>query len=311
MEAGDVTGRIIRQNGEPVEEVMLTFQNQTTLSNKNGEFSFKSVPTGRHLLFIDRSKLDIDEITSIPFPLEVEVLEDRETTVQCKITKGARLTGQFVMDKNESSVLRTLEEGENKIIIELKNEREQFRITSDPGGRFSFPLVRPGEWTFRIYTNSLPDGYEIETPIRAVQLGPGEVQDLSVRLKSKKRDIIFKSQDNMQPLNRQKSESLKPGLPKDNNMQNNKASENIYYSVQVGAFSKKISKESGFFGKESYDFELQIDNLHKYFIGRFSTFSEALTEKRRLENIFNNPFVVKFENERLIHIENGANNSGK
>jgi hypothetical protein len=192
VKAGDVAGTITRDNGEPVSGIVVSLQNRTTISDKNGGFSIEAVPTGRHLLFIDRANMAIDEITSIPDPIEIEVFENQVASIHFRITKGARLSGNFETEESGVSVLQNSEVNTQNIIIELKNEWEQFRITTGPEGKFSFPLVRPGEWTFRIYTNSLPDGFEVEKPVTSILLEPGQNQNVSVSLKARKRNIIFK-----------------------------------------------------------------------------------------------------------------------
>ncbi|RIH64045.1 carboxypeptidase regulatory-like domain-containing protein [Mariniphaga sediminis] len=309
IKAGDVTGQVMRENGEPAEGIVLSFQGKTTITDRNGAFSFRSVPAGRHLLFVDRSKLAIDEVTSIPDPFEVEVLEDRETPFHIKITKGTRLSGRLEVEESSVSVLRNNETNAKNIVVELKSEREQFRITSDKEGNFVFPLVRPGEWTFRVYTNSLPEGYEVEDPIRIIQLEPGREENVSVKMKSKKRKIIFKSQNNaLQPLNSLKVKSIQKNSSENEREEKLEPISRIFYSVQVGAFEKKLSRESDYFGDEPYDFEKQIDNLHKYFIGRYVTYKEALEARKRLEKKFRNPFVAKFENDQFIQIEYRINN---
>jgi hypothetical protein len=192
VKAGDVEGTITRDNGEPVSGIVISLQNRTTISNKNGAFSIKAVPTGSHLLVINRTNIALDEIISIPDPIEVEVLENQVAPIHFKITKGARLSGNFKTEESEVSVLQNSDVNTQNIIIELKNEWEQYRITTGPEGEFSFPLVRPGEWTFRIYTNSLPDGFEVEKPVTSILLEPGQNQNVSVSLKARKRNIIFK-----------------------------------------------------------------------------------------------------------------------
>jgi hypothetical protein len=305
IKAGNLTGRVSRENGEPAEGIMLAFFNKSAITDKNGEFSFKSVPAGRHLFFIDKSSLAIDETPEISDHFEIEILEDKVSVVNFKITKGARLTGKFDVQEEGMAVLQRGEVETKNIIIEIKNEQEQFRITTGENGSFSFPLVRPGEWSFRIYTNSLPEGYEIEEPVIRILLQPGQNQNISVLLKQKKRNIIFKSENNvLQPLKRlnmgsdtsdsAKTEKAEPEVPKPT----------VYYSVQVGAFKRKITKDDDYFKDALYDFEKQMDNLYKYFIGRFSSLNEAINEQKKLKKKYKNPFVVKFENERLIQIEN-------
>lgn len=305
IKAGDLTGRVIRENGEPAEGIMLAFFNKSAITNKNGEFSFKSVPVGRHLFLIDKSSFAINEIPEISDHFEVEIFEDKVSVVNFKITTGARLTGKFHVQEQAMALLQRGDFNTKNIIVELKNEQEQFRITTGENGDFSFPLVRPGEWNFRIYTNSLPEGYEVEEPVIRILLHPGQNQEISVNLNQKRRNIIFKSENNvLQPLKRLNAGSDTSDSAKTEKAVSEVPKPTVYYSVQVGAFKRKIPNDSNYFKDTPYDFEKQMDNLYKYFIGKFSSLDDAINEQKRLEKTYKTPFVVKFENERLIQIEN-------
>jgi N-acetylmuramoyl-L-alanine amidase len=72
--------------------------------------------------------------------------------------------------------------------------------------------------------------------------------------------------------------------------------------VQVGAFTRKVNPESSFFKGETFDFEKQINNFYKYFIGRFSSLDKAIEERKRLEKKFRGAFVVGIKNGRVIDI---------
>ncbi len=159
IKAGDIKGQITYDNGEPAEGIVLSVQNKTAITDKNGEFLISTVQPGRHLLFVDRSKFEINQVTDIPSPIEVDVFEDQETVVNFKITTGAKLTGKISITKSGDELLKNSDVTAGGIIVELKNDFNQFRITTDNQGNFSFPLVRPGNYTFKIYENSIPEGY--------------------------------------------------------------------------------------------------------------------------------------------------------
>lgn len=303
--AGDLKGRVTRENGEAADGLVISFMNKTAATNRNGEFSFKAVPTGRHLLFVDKTALAIDEIPEIADHFEVEILEDEVSEVNFKITKGAKFSGKFEVEETGTAVLQKGEVKLQNIIIELKSDQEQYRITTRENGNFSFPLVRPGEWSFRVYTTSLPEGYEVEEPVTRIQLQPGETKNLSVLLKRKKRNIIFKPENKvLQPLKRLNNTDEKPDSEQTEDAEQEELKATSFYSVQIGAFKSRISKDASYFKKAPFDFEKQMDNLYKYFIGKFASETEAAKEQKRLAEIYKNPFVVRFENEQIIQFEN-------
>ncbi len=87
------------------------------------------------------------------------MFEDQESVVNFVITTGAKLTGKISITKSGDELLKKSDITAGGIIVELKNDFSQFRITTDNQGNFSFPLVRPGNYTFKIYENSIPEGY--------------------------------------------------------------------------------------------------------------------------------------------------------
>lgn len=299
IRAGDLKGRITYENGEPAEGVILNLRNKTTITDENGEFWFRTIQPGRALLSINRDKMKINEITNIPMPIEVDIIEDEIISLNFKITEGAKLTGSFEVQKSSISVLKNEEVETGNIIVELKNDFEEYRITTNNDGRFSFPIVRPGEWTFKIYTTSIPGGYEIEKSVYQLDFQPGEKMELPIKLKSKKRNIIFKSTDStLTPLTPGKETS--PSAKNESDHQLREKKESRFYSVQIGAFSRKVPDDSSYFEEEQFDFVKQIDNFHKYFKGKFNSVEEAEKERKRLEKFFRNPFIVIIENNKVV-----------
>jgi hypothetical protein len=296
IKAGDVKGRITNNNNAPVEGMIVSLLNKTAITDKNGEFWFRSTLPGIHLLSIDRSKMGVEEITNIPTPIKIEVFEDRETAISFTITQGAKLNGQIVA-QSDNTLTDASAPNLQHIAVELKNEFEQFRISTQKDGSFSFPIIRPGEWNFKIYTNTLPAGFEAENTEFTLNFSPGDRKDLEILIKPKKRTIIFKSQ-NME-VTRTETNVKQPVkttvAPETETSQS--PTQKIYYSVQIGAFKRKIKPNSPFFKGETIEFEKHIDNLHKYFIGNFDRYEEAEKERERLSKKFNGAFVVTFKNE--------------
>ncbi len=67
IKAGDIKGQITYENGDPAEGIVLSVQNKTAITDKNGEYLISTVQPGRHLLFVDRSKFEINQVTKYPF----------------------------------------------------------------------------------------------------------------------------------------------------------------------------------------------------------------------------------------------------
>lgn len=297
ISAGKVVGRISDREGNPVEGIYLRILNETTVSNKNGEFEFRLVTPGKQILVIDKSKLDVDEIPSIPMPLEMEVLDNEESVVNISIQKGARLSGKLILGQSQLAALDNKVAKPANVVVELKTDFETFRLTSDGEGNFSFPLVRPGDVELRIYANTVPAGYRPKQTVYTYHLEPGEKKFAEITLESSKKEIIFKStgksiavKNNLTPVvinKRTLKESSEP---------------EIFYSIQVGAFKKALRKDSKFLKDQSFYFEKQIDNLHKYFIGRFTTYKDAEKELEKLNSEYASPFIVVVKDGNVMSV---------
>ena len=308
VKAGDVKGKISRDDGSAVEGIILYLLNKTTITDNNGEFWFKSVQPGKHLLTIDRSKLEINETTSIPTPIEIDVIEERETLFNFRITTGARLLGKFTFEENKISALNDTTIKPKNIIVELKNDFEQFRITTNEDGSFSFPIVRPGQWNFKLYKNSIPSGYDVSQTVYNLDLKSGEERSLQINLSSKKRNIIFKSQ-NISLSNSGVNNASSGTLISIQKQEQNQIKDSLYYTLQIGAFKKKLRNNARFFKGKQFVFEKQIDNLHKYYIGKFTSLDEATKEKNRLKTDFKKAFIVAIINDNVIYLKDmKANN---
>lgn len=286
-QVGELKGYITDNRGNPVEGMVLNMLSETALTDENGQFYFASLPVGRHLLFIDKSKLAINEVSNIPMPLEVDIVGEKETTINFEIAPGARLAGQFLSDESELP---------GTIVIELKGEFDNLRISTKNDGSFSFPVLRPGNYLFKVYEATLPNNYSLSKTEYALELENEQEFELKIQLEKKKRNIIFKSQGfiltpEVKSVS-EKNQELKAEVVK-------KLPETRFYSVQIGAFKQKKEKTSAYFKERVFDFERQTDNFHKYFIGVFANKQDALKLKRELEKIYKNPFVVSIDGDDI------------
>lgn len=293
MKAGDVKGRITGENDEPVQGIIVQMLGKSSVTDKNGEFWFKSIQPGKHLLSVDRSNLEVNQTLNIPTPVELDIFEDTETPINLKITRGAKVEGKISVPEGNPDIA-------GNIVMELFNELENYRISVAADGNFSFPLVRPGKWEFKIYEGSIPGGFEIEQTVQHLELHPGEYLPVNLELKKKKRNIVFKSQnislsssDNnvLQPLKVSKS-----GKTSEPNQQ-----EKIIFTIQVGVFTKKVAPDSKFFKGYSFDYEKQNGNFYKYFIGKFENLEDAKKEAQKLQDKFEGAFVVGIKNGKIIY----------
>jgi hypothetical protein len=302
LKSGSIAGRITNENDEGVKGILIQTLNKSAITDINGDFELKSLTPGKHLVSIDRSKLEINELPGIPVPIQLDVFEDETTALNFRITRGAVVYGQLKINSNELNLTANQPVITDNIIVELKTNTETYRIATDKEGKFTFPLVRPGNAVFTIYSNSIPKGYYAEQLVFDLNLQPGEKKNLEILLEARKRNIIFKSTD-LPVINSKTQVPVKVADIAKSDLE----SQRIYYTVQVGAFSKPLSKDSKFLQGEQFYFEKQINNFHKYFIGKYNTLEEALDALKDLKSRYRNSFIVVIQNENVLTLKEFQN----
>ena len=293
IKSGEFRGRVINSNGEPFSGLIIYIQNKSVITDNNGEFRFKSVQPGNYILTIDRSKLEIDEIINIPSPVKVEIFENQTSTLNFEIIKGAKITGKFISGKSNKPGISNPDPDFQHIIIELKSSFKSYRIIPDKYGKFSFPVLLPGEWTFRIIKSSVPTGFTVKKAVYNLNLKPGGQQELNIEINPKIKHIIFKPGKTLTTVKQKKT--VKTVTPPSSDSQKKSIATATYYSVQIGAFKNKLKPGSQFFKGEKFYFEKEINNFHKYFIGKFDTLEKAKQEKKRLDLKFKSTIIVTFK----------------
>ncbi len=192
-EAGSLSGHVENLGVKSIEGLIIYMNGRSSITDENGDFSFKNIIPGSYTVFIDRTTTSMTDISSIPTPIDVEIRGNEETKLNFGLTSAVKLSGKIALKKT-ASISKLLDEGEVSvahIVIELRNETESMRIITKPDGSFVFPLLRPGKWFFKIYTNSIDKQYVLDNDHFDLDLSPGETKILEINMSKKKRKIIF------------------------------------------------------------------------------------------------------------------------
>lgn len=293
MLAGSIVGVVGKENGSPVKGLRVNLLNQSAISDDNGFFVFNQLSPGRYLMFVDNSEFEMDEILNVKTPLEIEIVAGQKTEINLSIEKGARLKGQFIVA--DKTVKR---EG---IVLELQNEFEKYRIGTAEDGTFSFPLVRQGSYSFKVYSSSLPSGYITEQTAFSLELKSGEIEDIALKLSKKQRKIRFSSQSFVLTPNASGKEINDKNRRDKEKKEKNISDAGSFYSVQIGCFSKRKTNDSKFFQYRKFESEAYIDGYYKYFIGKFTSIKEAGELKTELRKHYKGAFVVRVSKDSIIH----------
>jgi len=78
---------------------------------------------------------------------------------------------------------------------------------------------------------------------------------------------------------------------------------NIFFSVQIGASKKKMDTSPSNFKGEKNVFVTESIEMNRYYSGKFDNYEDAVNEKKRIEKKFPESFVVAFENNEIISVK--------
>lgn len=79
--------------------------------------------------------------------------------------------------------------------------------------------------------------------------------------------------------------------------------QNLYFTVQIMALKRKLETNPENFRGEKNIFRVDSPEISRYFSGKFETLEKANAEKDRITRIYENAFVVAFENNALISVK--------
>lgn len=295
---GTIKGKIVDQQGNGKEGIYVRVSSETTVSDKNGEYEFKLVPPGRQMLLLDNDKLELNEVTNTPMPLEVDVIENETNEINIQIVRGSRLNGKIELEKTSLSALNNQDAALENIVLELLSNFDKYRVTTDRNGLFMFPLFRPGTVMLKIYSNTIPAGYALPQSNYSWTISSDEEKEVVITLESKKKNIIFKPSGNILSTG-----NLLKTSENNSSSETEKSESQVFYSVQIGAFKTALPASATILKNEPFYFEKQIDNLHKYFIGKFNTQKEAEYELKRLKEKHRQAFIVVLDGDRILRLE--------
>lgn len=214
---GSVLGYIYDEDTQnSIGNAILRLNDLTVISDNGGNFGFPSLKPGMYYLNVDTSSIGTNRIPNLKTPIELLVKGGEKTTINIPVTQAVCLMGRIMVYRYEnnfdkaspSGELRNIDEsryvfgndnssdskliedyGLVNVLIELKNNTEIKRVITDRQGYFEFKELRPGIWTLKIYNNNLPEYHYLEKDTFELELKPGQITKVSVKVLPMKRRI--------------------------------------------------------------------------------------------------------------------------
>lgn len=193
-DVGGLQGKIINNGVENIEGILFTLAGNIVFSDKNGEFDIPFVKTGTYFLFMDNSESGLNTIAEKPGPYKIDILPGEKTYFEVSLTKSGKITGAIIIEEDENKGKKgfiPIRSTVNKLIIEVNNGNETYRIFTDDDGTFKFDDLRPGKWKLIVYERGIPDGYQLLASEYDITLSSEEIKNVNVIIKKKSRKIKF------------------------------------------------------------------------------------------------------------------------
>ncbi|WP_313580793.1 hypothetical protein [Chishuiella sp.] len=184
-----LSGNINRQNIQKIDGIKLTLGNYISITDKNGNYTFKNIIPGDYFLEIDRSTLNINDITTIPLPILLS-LNSRDNIFNFGLTTAATIYGdlEFFDKKNNSS------DKKESVIVEASHNEEIFRKIVVLGEKFNFTYLRPGDWKVTIYRNGLDKRYKIAVDTFQFNLKASEEKEIKIKISKQQNEIKYQQE---------------------------------------------------------------------------------------------------------------------
>ncbi|ATL43315.1 hypothetical protein OZ664_10120 [Elizabethkingia sp. HX WHF] len=165
-----LTGNISNMGVKKTDGIRLLLGNQLSVTDINGNFTFKNVVPGDYYLEIDRSTTEMNDISNINLPVQISLVNKQNVfnfglTGAANIKGHIRLSEQGNTDQPEATLSQYSQEKNKKesIVIEVSNGEQTYRKICSINEDFDFTYLRPGEWTVKLYRNGMDKRYKIAT----------------------------------------------------------------------------------------------------------------------------------------------------
>ncbi|HEY5511191.1 MAG TPA: hypothetical protein VIK10_09190, partial [Prolixibacteraceae bacterium] len=189
---GRLKGKVLNMGIGLVEGIIFNLNGNIAITDKNGNFEFPMVKIGTYIMAMDESSVGLNSIAGVPGPYRVTIEPGKETKFEIFLTMAARIRGHLIIQEDEKSGNKgyyPVKEEIDKLIIEASNGTEIFRILTERDGTFSFNDLRPGNWHVKVYSNGIPQGYQLDINQFDFNLTSGKEEKLDVIIRKKSREI--------------------------------------------------------------------------------------------------------------------------
>lgn len=184
---GTVEGRVLDANHQPIGGAVIEAGPYATQTNENGSFSLRKLPRGEYTVKLREESVPAN-LYGGANSIEFESVPGRSADISFSLVNLREIHGLVFIDANGNG---RPDDGEGVEMVTLKLGDEMTSSMID--GRFGFYNLKPGIYTVKLISASLPKNLVVSSSEEVtVEVAPtGEVPDICFRVEKKKEDIQF------------------------------------------------------------------------------------------------------------------------
>ncbi|ANF51028.1 hypothetical protein A0O34_11120 [Chryseobacterium glaciei] len=193
-----LSGNVNNLGVKKIEGIRLMLGNHLSITDKNGNFTFKNIIPGDYFLEIDRSTTEINDIPDVNLPASLALI-NKENIFNFGLTTAANIQGNIQLTEVEEKDLLSFaqfqlkkeKKRKNNIIIEAYDGKQTYRKIAVMGEKFDFTYLRPGDWTVKIFRNGLDKRYKISMDTFHFTLKPSETKNVTINVVKQQIEIKY------------------------------------------------------------------------------------------------------------------------
>lgn len=195
-----LSGNIRNLGVKKIEGIKLILGNHLTVTDKDGNFTFKNVIAGEYFLEIDRLTTEINDIPDAVLPAPVKLV-NKENIFNFGLTTAGNIQGNIRLTEPKNDQLSFAQYSAKKdkkkkesVIVEVSNGEQVYRKMCILGENFDFTYLKPGNWTVKIYRNGLDKRYKIPIDTLKLDIQPSENKSIIIDVIKQQTEVKYQQE---------------------------------------------------------------------------------------------------------------------
>ena len=158
---GHISGSLINKGVEKISNILISLNDQITITDQDGKFEFNNLPLGSYFLRVNRGELNIGEDMESENPIPIQVNSNEITEIEVSMIKTGSIKGVITFNNKDLQGSTQITKLTNRVIIILEKDKKQLLSISNEKGSFNFSELRPGTYTISISKKGLNKNQKI------------------------------------------------------------------------------------------------------------------------------------------------------